>query len=74
MHLHSDDKIIFCYSCNSMTIYHHRDTHGNSYVDSHCDECGFMEWQNRAVHREKEKWVEFNRDHGIEPNVSKRNA
>lgn len=31
-------------------------------VDSHCSECSIIwfEWQNRAVEREMEKWVEYN--------------
>ncbi|WP_342541969.1 hypothetical protein MHH33_13020 [Paenisporosarcina sp. FSL H8-0542] len=34
----------------------------NSGVDNHCSECTFVwfEWQNRAVEREKEKWLEYN--------------
>ncbi|WP_244950546.1 hypothetical protein [Psychrobacillus lasiicapitis] len=34
----------------------------NSGVESHCSECSLIwfEWQNRAVEREKEKWIEFN--------------
>lgn len=34
----------------------------NSGVDNHCSECAFVwfEWQNRAVEREKEKWLEYN--------------
>ncbi|WP_244950539.1 hypothetical protein [Psychrobacillus lasiicapitis] len=36
--------------------------HNNSGVESHCSECSIVwfEWQNRAVEREKEKWVEYN--------------
>ena len=39
-----------------------RDMHNNSGVESHCSECVHMwfEWQNRAVDREKEKWMEHN--------------
>lgn len=34
----------------------------NSGVESHCSECAYVwfEWQNRAVEREKEKWLEYN--------------
>ena len=34
----------------------------NSGVENHCSECTFVwfEWQNRAVDREKEKWLEYN--------------
>jgi hypothetical protein len=36
--------------------------HFNSAVESHCSECPsvWFEWQNRAVEREKEKWIEYN--------------
>lgn len=65
MYMPTDHKIIYCYYCKSNTIYHHRDTHGNSHVESHCSECGWMEWQNRAVEREKQKWIDYNKEHGI---------
>lgn len=31
--------------------------------DSHCSECVsiWFEWQNRAVEREMEKWIEYNK-------------
>lgn len=55
------EKIVYCYNCQSQTIYSSRDTHGNSGVESHCTSCGWwFEWQNRAVEREKEKWIQFN--------------
>ncbi|WP_397539982.1 hypothetical protein [Rummeliibacillus pycnus] len=74
MHMQSDHKIIYCYNCKLNTIYHHRDTHGNSYVESHCAECGWLEWQNRAVEREKQKWIDYNKEHGIGVNLPQTNA
>ncbi|MFJ8263520.1 hypothetical protein ACIQ4I_16445 [Rummeliibacillus sp. NPDC094406] len=65
MYMQTDHKIIYCYNCKSNTIYHHKDTHGNSYVESHCSECGWLEWQNRAVEREKQKWIDYNKEQGI---------
>lgn len=65
MYMRTDHKIIYCYNCKANTLYHHKDTHGNSYVESHCAECGWMEWQNRAVEREKQKWIEFNNKNGL---------
>lgn len=65
MYMRTDEKIIYCYNCKANTLYHHKDTHGNSYVESHCAECGWMEWQNRAVEREKQKWIEFNNKNGL---------
>lgn len=55
------EKLLYCYNCKSLTIYNNIDTHGNSGVDSHCSNCGLMAWQNRAVEREKDKWVQHNR-------------
>lgn len=57
-----DDKVIYCYSCRKKSLFTRRDLNNNSGVESHCSECAFVwfEWQNRAVEREKEKWIEFN--------------
>ncbi|QFG01201.1 hypothetical protein PB01_14380 [Psychrobacillus glaciei] len=57
-----DDKIIYCYCCRKRTLFVRRDLHNNSGVESHCSECSYVwfEWQNRAVEREKEKWIEYN--------------
>ncbi|WP_277586702.1 hypothetical protein [Psychrobacillus antarcticus] len=57
-----DDKVIYCYSCRKKSIFTRRDVSNNSGVESHCSECEYMwfEWQNRAVEREKEKWLEYN--------------
>ncbi|TQR10851.1 hypothetical protein FG382_16885 [Psychrobacillus lasiicapitis] len=57
-----DDKIIYCYCCQKRTLFIRRDMKNNSGVESHCSECSLIwfEWQNRAVEREKEKWIEFN--------------
>ncbi|WP_240793464.1 hypothetical protein [Psychrobacillus vulpis] len=64
MILKSDDKVIYCYNCRKRTLFTRRDTKNNSGVESHCSECLYVwfEWQNRAVEREKEKWIEFNGD------------
>lgn len=37
--------------------------HNNSGVENHCSECSYIwfEWQNHALERENEKWVEFNK-------------
>ncbi|WP_419961735.1 hypothetical protein [Psychrobacillus sp. BM2] len=58
----SDDKIIYCYCCRKRTLFIRRDLHNNSGVESHCSECSYVwfEWQNRAMEREKEKWLEYN--------------
>lgn len=56
------EKLIYCYSCKSYAIYNNRDSHGNSGVESHCTSCGLKAWQNRAIEREKEKWVHFNHE------------
>lgn len=58
----SEDKIIYCYNCRKRSLFTRRDMHNNSGVESHCSECSIVwfEWQNRAVEREKEKWVEYN--------------
>ena len=57
-----DDKVIYCYSCRKKSLFTRRDVSNNSGVDSHCSECTYVwfEWQNRAVEREKEKWLEYN--------------
>ena len=57
-----DDKEIYCYNCRKKTLFTRKDMHKNSGVDSHCSECSgvWLEWQNRAVEREREKWIEFN--------------
>ena len=62
MIIKSDDKIIFCYNCCKRTLFTRRDMNNNYGVESHCSECAFVwfEWQNRAVEREKEKWLEYN--------------
>lgn len=62
MILKSEDKIIYCYHCRKSSLFTCRDLHNNSGVDSHFSECSnvWFEWQNRAVEREKEKWVEYN--------------
>lgn len=62
MILKSDDKVIYCYNCRKRTFFTRRDMNNNSGVDNHCSECAFVwfEWQNRAVEREKEKWIEYN--------------
>ncbi|WP_244950944.1 hypothetical protein [Rummeliibacillus suwonensis] len=73
MYMQSDHKIIYCYNCKTHTIYHHRDTHGNSYVESHCSECGWFEWQNKAVEREKQKWIAYNIEQSIEIPILKSN-
>lgn len=69
MYMQTDHKIIYCYNCKANTIYHHRDAHGNSYVESHCAECGWLEWQNRAVEREKQKWIEYNIENGLKVKI-----
>lgn len=56
------EKLLYCYSCKSYTIYNNIDSHGNSGVESHCSICNLYEWQNRAVEREKEKWIQHNRE------------
>ncbi|TQR16243.1 hypothetical protein FG383_07045 [Psychrobacillus soli] len=63
MIIKSDEKIIYCYNCRALTLFIRRDMHNNnSGVESHCSECSdvWFEWQNRAVEREKEKWIEYN--------------
>lgn len=57
-----EDKEIYCYSCRKKTLFTRRDMHKNSGVDSHCSECLgiWFEWQNRAVEREMEKWIDYN--------------
>jgi len=56
------DVEIYCYSCRKKTIFTCKDMNGKKGVDSHCSECSaiWFEWQNRAVEREMEKWVEYN--------------
>ena len=60
--IRDDEKLLYCYSCRKVTLFVRRDMHNNSGVESHCSECVHMcfEWQNRAVEREKEKWMEHN--------------
>lgn len=53
------EKLLYCYNCKTITIFNNTDTHGNTGVESHCN-CGMYEWQNRAIEREKEKWVQHN--------------
>jgi len=62
MIIKSEDKIIYCYNCLKRTLFTRKDMNNNSGVDNHCSECTFVwfEWQNRAVEREKEKWLEYN--------------
>ena len=62
MIIKSLDKEIYCYNCRKRTLFIRRDMNNNSGVDYHCSECAFVwfEWQNRAVEREKEKWLEYN--------------
>ncbi len=57
------EKEIFCYSCRKKTIFTYRDTYRKNGVDSHCSECSaiWFEWQNRAVEREMEKWIDYNK-------------
>lgn len=54
----NDEKIIYCYNCQSHTIYSRRDTHGNSGIESHCNSCGWFEWMNNAVALERKRWKE----------------
>lgn len=56
------DKELYCYSCRKKTVFTCKDAHRKSGVESHCSECSgiWFEWQNRAVEREMEKWVEYN--------------
>ncbi|WP_342533102.1 hypothetical protein MHB40_17840 [Lysinibacillus sp. FSL K6-0057] len=58
------DIVIYCYSCRKRTVFTCKDTHEKKGVDSHCSECTgiWFEWQNRAVEREMEKWVAYNKD------------
>ncbi len=65
MQASTDSKILFCYNCETKTIFHHQDLHRHSYVESHCANCGWLEWQNRAVEREKDKWSLYNKEQGI---------
>jgi|GEM_PF-351903 len=62
MILKSIDKVIYCYNCRKKTLFTRRDMNNNFGVDTHCSECAFVwfEWQNRAVEREREKWLEYN--------------
>ena len=62
MIIRNEDKVIFCYNCLKRTLFTNRDMNNNSGVENHCSECAFVwfEWQNRAVDREKEKWLAFN--------------
>ncbi len=56
------EKEIYCYSCRKKTLFTCKDLHNIIGVDSHCSECSgiWFEWQNRAVEREMEKWIEYN--------------
>lgn len=53
------EKIIYCYNCQSYTVYSCKDTHGNSGVESHCTSCGWYEWMNNAVALERQKWINY---------------
>ncbi len=57
------NKVIFCYSCRKMTVFTCKDMNNKIGVDSHCSECFgiWFEWQNRAVEREMEKWINYNK-------------
>lgn len=59
---YDEDKKVYCYICRKTTIFTHRDSHHNTGVESHCRDCSevWFEWQNRAVQREMEKWVQYN--------------
>ncbi len=61
-HKYYEDKKVFCYICRKTTFFTYRDSHNNSGVESHCGECSevWFEWQNRAVQRELEKWIDYN--------------
>lgn len=37
-----EDKIVYCFNCQSHTIYSHKDLHGNSGVENHCINCGWF--------------------------------
>lgn len=62
VHRYYEDKKVFCYICRKTTIFTYRDSHNNIGVESHCSECVevWYEWQNRAVQRELEKWIQYN--------------
>lgn len=55
-------KRSFAISVEKLRFFTYRDSHNNSGVESHCSECLeiWFEWQNRAVQREMEKWIEYN--------------
>ncbi len=57
------EREVYCYSCRKKTVFTRKDTNNKSGVDSHCSECSgiWFEWQNRAVEREMEKWIEYNK-------------
>ena len=57
-----EDRRIYCYKCRKNTLFSQRDLKQNIGVESHCSECDgvWFEWQNRAVEREMEKWIEYN--------------
>ncbi len=58
------EKIIYCYCCRKKTLFTCKDMHNKNGVDSHCSECVdlWFEWQNRAVEREMEKWIDYNKE------------
>lgn len=62
LHKYYEDKRIYCFNCKRKTVFTHRDLNHNIGVERHCSECSgvWFEWQNRAVEREMEKWIEFN--------------
>lgn len=57
------EKELYCFSCRKKTLFTYKDTHNKIGVDSHCSECSgiWFEWQNRAVEKEMEKWIEYNK-------------
>ncbi|ETT81986.1 hypothetical protein MKZ08_03825 [Viridibacillus sp. FSL R5-0477] len=58
------EKKLYCYNCKEETVYQKR-RNNNTYMESHCRECGCFEWQNRAVESEVKKWAEYNLVKGI---------
>jgi hypothetical protein len=57
-----EEKEIYCYNCRKNSLFTRKDLKNSSGVESHCSECStiWFEWQNRALDREKEKWLEYN--------------